>query len=117
MFGRRSYADSRMRPCLFEGLAEGRALGAQASAWRCPVGTGRHSVGGGSTASGMAAWCRGWPHSARDGGEDVLCASRVTTAPGPCARRHPYTLRGCSHALLRGSPWEEDRSRQHSVLE
>jgi hypothetical protein len=26
-------------------------------------------------------------------------------------------LTGCSHALSRGSPWEEDGSRRHSVLE
>jgi hypothetical protein len=39
----------------FEGLDEGRALVAQGAAWRCPVETGLHNVGNGSTRSGMAA--------------------------------------------------------------
>jgi hypothetical protein len=71
----------------------------------------------GATASGMAPQCRGWSHSAGDGGEDVFCAFRAVAPPGLCTVRCPYTLRGCPHDLSRGSPSEEDGSRRHTILE
>jgi hypothetical protein len=95
---------SRVRPCLFEGPAEGGALEAQAPTWRCPVSTGRHSVRGGRTVPEMAEkMCSA--HSAQRRCPDCVCG------------RHPYTLRGCSHALSRGSSWEKGGSRRQSVLE
>jgi hypothetical protein len=92
MFGRRSYADSRMRPCLFEGLAEGRALGAQASAWRCPVGTGRHSVG-------VDPQRRGWPHGAGDG-RTVPEMVEKTCFVHPASRRHPDRVPDATRTLF-----------------
>jgi hypothetical protein len=111
VFGCRPYTGSRMRPCLFEGLTEGRAF-------RC---TGADVV---MSHHRRMPQRRGWPYNTGDG-RTTPAVMETTCSASFAPRRHtdcvpgrrPYTFRGCPRALSRGSMREEDRSGRHNVLE
>jgi hypothetical protein len=88
----------------FEGLAKGRALVAQGTAWRCPVRRGLHSAEDHRTGPEVTEGTRS---------ANPVSRHRPDQAPG----QQSYALRGCPHALSRGTTWGKDGTRCHSALE